>query len=154
MKSKPTSCSFTESRNSAQISVTSQEDAVFMALCGDEAEAIVGRKTAMLALEREDILHPFGWKIMGLHTAMYRGSPIPGPSDPAFRIPDRQRHDETIGQTAQHLQKPPLLKVDQARGIVDDDTGHRQGAERFIHGENGRIRKRDTYGNDPHPPKG
>ena len=29
-----------------------------------------------------------------------------------------------------------------------------QGSEMFIHGENGRIRERNTYGNDPHPPKG
>ena len=29
-----------------------------------------------------------------------------------------------------------------------------QGTEMFIHGENGRIRRRNTYGNDPHPPKG
>jgi hypothetical protein len=30
----------------------------------------------------------------------------------------------------------------------------RQGSEMLIHGENGRIRERNTYGNDPHPPKG
>lgn len=29
-----------------------------------------------------------------------------------------------------------------------------QGSEMLIHGENGRIRERNTYGNDPHPPKG
>ena len=29
-----------------------------------------------------------------------------------------------------------------------------QGSEMFIHGENGRIRERNTYGNGPHPPKG
>jgi hypothetical protein len=27
-------------------------------------------------------------------------------------------------------------------------------SEMFIHGRNGRIRERNTYGNDPHPPKG
>jgi len=26
--------------------------------------------------------------------------------------------------------------------------------ELFIHGTNGRIRERNSYGNDPHPPKG
>lgn len=30
----------------------------------------------------------------------------------------------------------------------------RQGGEMLIHGENGRIRERNTYGDDPHPPKG
>lgn len=30
----------------------------------------------------------------------------------------------------------------------------RQGSEMLIHGENGRIRERNTYGKDPYPPKG
>lgn len=34
------------------------------------------------------------------------------------------------------------------------ETAIRQGSEMLIHGENGRIRERNTYGNDPHPPKG
>jgi hypothetical protein len=29
-----------------------------------------------------------------------------------------------------------------------------QGSEMFIHGQNGRIRERNTYGDDPFPPKG
>ena len=29
-----------------------------------------------------------------------------------------------------------------------------QKSELFIHGENGRIRERNRYGNDPYPPKG
>lgn len=29
-----------------------------------------------------------------------------------------------------------------------------QKSEVLIHGENGRIRERNSYGNDPHPPKG
>ena len=29
-----------------------------------------------------------------------------------------------------------------------------QHAECFIHGKNGQIRARDSYGNDPYPPKG
>lgn len=29
-----------------------------------------------------------------------------------------------------------------------------QKSEVFIHGENGRIRERNSYGNDPYPPKG
>lgn len=29
-----------------------------------------------------------------------------------------------------------------------------QGAELYIHGRDGRIRERDSYGRDPHPPKG
>jgi hypothetical protein len=29
-----------------------------------------------------------------------------------------------------------------------------QGGELYIHGRDGRIRERDSYGKDPHPPKG
>ncbi len=29
-----------------------------------------------------------------------------------------------------------------------------QGSEMFIHGRNGKIRERNTYGKDPFPPKG
>ncbi len=29
-----------------------------------------------------------------------------------------------------------------------------QKSELLIHGKNGQIRARDSYGNDPHPPKG
>jgi hypothetical protein len=34
------------------------------------------------------------------------------------------------------------------------DIAKNQGSEVFIHGENGRIRERNTYGKDPYPPKG
>lgn len=34
------------------------------------------------------------------------------------------------------------------------DIARNQGSEMLIHGENGRIRERNTYGNDPFPPKG
>lgn len=30
----------------------------------------------------------------------------------------------------------------------------RQGSERVIHGTDGKIRAKDSYGNDPFPPKG
>lgn len=36
-----------------------------------------------------------------------------------------------------------------ARGLARN-----QGGEVFIHGRDGRIRKRDSYGNDPFPPLG
>ena len=29
-----------------------------------------------------------------------------------------------------------------------------QGSEMFIHNKQGQIRERNSYGNDPHPPKG
>lgn len=39
--------------------------------------------------------------------------------------------------------------IDKAR-----DIARSQGSEMFIHGENGRIRERNSYGDDPHPPEG
>jgi uncharacterized protein YdaT len=38
--------------------------------------------------------------------------------------------------------------VERAREIARDERG-----EVFIHGEDGKIRDRDSYGNDPNPPK-
>lgn len=34
------------------------------------------------------------------------------------------------------------------------DLARRNSGEAFLHGENGRIRERNTYGHDPYPPKG
>lgn len=39
--------------------------------------------------------------------------------------------------------------IDAAREIARN-----QETELFVHGRNGQIRERDSYGNDPHPPKG
>ncbi len=34
------------------------------------------------------------------------------------------------------------------------EIAKKQKTELYIHGRDGRIRDRDSYGNDPHPPKG
>lgn len=34
------------------------------------------------------------------------------------------------------------------------DRARREGSELLIHGENGRIRERNSYGEDPFPPRG
>jgi len=39
--------------------------------------------------------------------------------------------------------------IDAARNIATN-----QESELLIHGRDGRIRERDSYGQDPHPPKG
>lgn len=39
--------------------------------------------------------------------------------------------------------------IDAARGIAQN-----QRSELFVHGRNGQIRERDSFGNDPFPPKG
>lgn len=37
---------------------------------------------------------------------------------------------------------------------VAKEIAKNQDSELLIHGKNGRIRDRNSYGNDPHPPKG
>lgn len=39
--------------------------------------------------------------------------------------------------------------IEKARGLAKN-----QGTELYIHGADGRIRARDSYGRDPFPPKG
>lgn len=39
--------------------------------------------------------------------------------------------------------------IGRARGIAQN-----QQSEMLIHGQNGQIRERNSYGNDPYPPKG
>jgi len=41
----------------------------------------------------------------------------------------------------------------EAEHIARDIARNNQ-SEVFIHGRNGQIRERDSYGNDPYPPKG
>jgi hypothetical protein len=43
----------------------------------------------------------------------------------------------------------------QAEAITQGtETARREGAELYIHGTDGKIRERNSYGNDPFPPKG
>jgi uncharacterized protein YdaT len=39
--------------------------------------------------------------------------------------------------------------IERAREIAQN-----QGSDVVVHGQDGKIRERDSYGNDPHPPKG
>ena len=51
--------------------------------------------------------------------------------------------------------KATLITDTQAEAIARArEIARNQESELFIHGKNGRIRERDSYGNDPHPPKG
>jgi hypothetical protein len=46
--------------------------------------------------------------------------------------------------------------VDTQREAIDiaREKAKRHGAELYVHGRDGRIRERNSYGNDPNPPKG
>ena len=52
-------------------------------------------------------------------------------------------------QRATSIHPTQRSAVAQARDIARD-----QGSEMLIHGTNGRIRERNTYGKDPYPPEG
>jgi len=49
---------------------------------------------------------------------------------------------------ATKVHKTQGAAISQARTIAK-----KQKAELYIHGRDGRIREKDSYGNDPHPPK-
>lgn len=46
-----------------------------------------------------------------------------------------------------HKKKPPA--IDEARKV-----SRREKSELYIHGEGGRIQRKDSHGGDPFPPKG
>lgn len=52
-------------------------------------------------------------------------------------------------QRASSVHRTQLEAIDAARSIARN-----QGTELLIHGRDGRIRARDSHGNDPYPPKG
>ena len=52
-------------------------------------------------------------------------------------------------ERATSLHDTQAAAIDQAREIARN-----QGSELFIHRPDGRIRERDSYGNDPFPPRG
>lgn len=53
------------------------------------------------------------------------------------------------GQRATKLHDTQAQAIEHARSIAQN-----QGSELLIHGRNGQIRARDSYGNDPFPPEG
>ena len=52
-------------------------------------------------------------------------------------------------QRASSVHRTQQEAIDSGRAIARN-----QGTELFIHGRDGRIRDRDSHGNDPFPPKG
>lgn len=53
------------------------------------------------------------------------------------------------GQKPSSVHRTQREAIDRAREIARN-----QGTELFIHGQNGRIRERDSHGRDPFPPRG
>ena len=53
------------------------------------------------------------------------------------------------GTRATAVHDTQAAAIEQARSIAQN-----QKSELFVHGRNGQIRERDSFGNDPYPPKG
>jgi len=53
------------------------------------------------------------------------------------------------GERASSVHDTQAEAIERAR-----DIARNQGSELLIHGRDGRIRERDSHGNDPFPPKG
>ncbi len=47
-----------------------------------------------------------------------------------------------------------IVKTQKEASSIAREIAKNQGSEMFIHGKNGQIRERNTYGKDPFPPKG
>lgn len=47
-----------------------------------------------------------------------------------------------------------IVETQKEASKIAREIAKNQGSEMFIHGRNGQIRERNTYGKDPFPPKG
>jgi len=47
-----------------------------------------------------------------------------------------------------------VVETQRKAAQIAREIAQNQGSEVLIHGENGRIRERNSYGNDPSPPQG
>ena len=47
-----------------------------------------------------------------------------------------------------------IVQTQKEASTIAREISKNQGSEMFIHGRNGQIRERNTYGKDPFPPKG
>lgn len=55
---------------------------------------------------------------------------------------------------AGNSQATKITSTQQEAIEVAREIAQNQGSELFIHGRDGRIRERNSYGKDPYPPKG
>ena len=64
-------------------------------------------------------------------------------------------HDEGWAVKGAGNQRATSVHKTQAEAIKEArDIAQNQKSEMLLHGKNGQIRERNTYGNDPYPPKG
>ena len=65
------------------------------------------------------------------------------------------RHERGWAVRGAVSRRPSSVHQTQKEAIAAGrNIAQRQGVELFVHGRDGRIRERNSYGNDPCPPKG
>ena len=64
------------------------------------------------------------------------------------------RGDQWAVQRANGERATRLVNTQQAAIDVGRDIARRQQVELIIHSSDGQINRRDSYGHDPHPPRG
>ena len=75
---------------------------------------------------------------------------MPGKKDVHVTKKDGQWQAKKTGnERASSVHDTQAQAWDAARDLAKTEK-----SEAVLHGENGRIRERNTYGKDPHPPKG
>lgn len=92
-----------------------------MAARGDEAKAIIGRQFRMDRFESENLCHPIRRQVKSFHATIKYG-PLLRCKIEQFGFTHRQGNHEAIGQPHQQMQKPRFAKIDQTRGVIDDDS--------------------------------
>jgi hypothetical protein len=60
----------------------------------------------------------------------------------------------TLSEGAQRASKVYPTQKQAEQAAIQSVKSNPGGGEVFVHGENGQFRERNTYGTDPHPPKG
>jgi len=64
-------------------------------------------------------------------------------------------HDNAWAVRSAGSQRASSIHSTQGEAIsAGREIARNQRSELFVHGRNGRIRERDSYGNDPFPPRG
>lgn len=64
-------------------------------------------------------------------------------------------HDDGWAVKRENAQRASSVHATQAEAeVAGRVTARREAVEFYLHGRNGQIRERDSYGNDPYPPAG
>lgn len=65
------------------------------------------------------------------------------------------RHGDGWAVRGENARRVTTQTETQGQAIrIGQQIAENQGSELFIHGRNGQIRERNSYGNDPFPPRG